>query len=147
MIIFPRLKSKEYKMTLMNLYSNDDVNLVEEEFGYFATIPLINGFRFIGWTIDITQPEEDSEYLGYLSTDGNYYIPVFIHSHYPKVLSEREYEEEQEAIDKGKNVCIFVHGARDISYIKRYTTKELKYIDFSFFDDNDVHEGFVYDNL
>lgn len=128
----------------MNLYSNDDVNLVEEEFSYFATIPMIEGFHFVGWTKDNTTLEIGDDPKGHLSTDGNYYMPVFLNNFLDKPLSEDEYDREQKDIDNGKNTCIFVHGYGEFSYIKRYTSKELKYIDFSFFDDNDEFESYIY---
>lgn len=130
-------------MKILNLYSNDDVNLVEEEFSYFATVPLLNGFRFVGWTKDVTTAEEDKIPMGYESTDGDFYIPIFVNNFVNHTISDEE-DREQEAIDKGKNACIFVHGSGNESYVKRYTTKEIKMIDFSFFDDNDVFEGFLY---
>ena len=131
-------------MTIMNLYSNDDINLVEEEFSYFATIPMIDGFIFIGWTKDDTTLEIGDRPKGLLSTDGNYYMPVFLNNFLDKPLSEEEYDREQKDIDNGKNACIFVHGYGEHSYIKRYTSKELKYIDFSFFDDKDEFESYIY---
>lgn len=127
---------------IMNLIHNDDLNFVEEEVSFFATIPLLDDFRFVGWTKDVTT--FDTGPLGYVSTDGEYYLPVFIRNFCDYAVSDEE-DRENELIADGKNCAVFVHGAGDNdSFIKRYTTKEIKNIDFSFFDDNDTHEGFVY---
>lgn len=126
---------------ILNLYRNDDVNLVQEEMSFFATLPLFTDFRFLGWTKDQTTDEEGP--IGYESTDGDWYIPVFINNFASYPVSDDE-EIEQEAIDNGKNCAIFFHGAGTSSYVMRFTTKEIKLIDLSFFDDKDVDNAFFY---
>jgi len=125
---------------IMNLYGNDDINLIDSEMHYFGTMPLIEGFRFIGWTKDVTTGEEP---LGYESPDGNFYIPVFIKTFCNTCVSNEE-DRELIALDNGKNTAIFVHGQGEESYVMRMTSKETKLLDLSFFDDRDVHEAFFY---
>lgn len=125
---------------IMNLYSNDDINFVDTEMSYFGTIPLLEGFRFLGWSKDCTTGDEP---VGYESTDGFMYVPIFIKTFCNVIISDEE-DREQIALDKGKNTAIFVHGQGEESYVLRYTSKEIKLLDLSFFDDRDVHEGFFY---
>jgi len=124
---------------LLNLYRNDDINFLESEISYFGTLPPFDGFKFLGWTKDNTTDEEGP--IGYESDLGDFYIPVFIKNFSLEIVSDEE-EKEQEAIDNGKNCVILIYGSRNDSYVIRFTSKELKYIDLSFFDDEDVYKSF-----
>lgn len=126
---------------ILNLYRNDDINFLEEEISFFSTIPLLTNSKFLGYTKDCTN--SDNGPIGYESDDGNYYIPVFILNFADYTVSD-EPEEEQKAIDNGKNCVIFIHGKDSESYIMRFTSKELKLIDLSFFDEKDVYESYFY---
>lgn len=124
---------------ILNLFRNDDINFIDSEISYFGTIPPYSDFKFLGWTKDLTTDENGP--LGYESDLGDFFIPVFIKNFSIDPISD-EVEREQEAIDKGKNCVILVYGSKNESYVMRFTSKELKYIDLSFFDDEDVFKSF-----
>lgn len=128
---------------ILNLFNNEDMNFVESDNSYFSTIPPYDGYKFLGWTKDATIENEDE--LGYLSTDGNMYIPVFIKNFSLETISN-ETDREQIALDSGKNCAILIYGSGDVSYVMRYTSKELKHIDLSFFNDKDVFDAFWMEN-
>ena len=123
---------------ILNLFRNDDINFIDSEISYFGTIPPYADFKFLGWTKDLTTEESP---LGYESDLGDFFIPVFIKNFSIDPISD-EVEREQEAIDNGKNCVILVYGSKNESYVMRFTSKELKYIDLSFFDDEDVFKSF-----
>lgn len=126
---------------MMQLYKNEDINFIDEEVSFFSTLPLLDNSKFLGYTKDCTVL--DNGPLGYEADDSEFYIPVFIVNFSNRPLSDEE-SDEQKAIDNGKNCAIFVHGKGEESYIMRYTSKELKLIDFSFFTNADINNAFLY---